>query len=106
MLIFNTTFHTDDDIRKEYVNFMTEVYIPQVIKAGLLSNPCFSKIHHTHEQQEGTSYSLQFRVENHDLLNEWIHGKGELLNKRLINKFGNKVAGFVTIMEEITIQQP
>lgn len=100
MLIFNTTYHVEDNSCPDYVDFMKTIYIPQASDSGFLHEPRFSKIHAQHEQT-GVSYSLQFRVKNMDTLNYWFSGEGDRLNKLLLSRFGNQVAGFVTIMEEI-----
>jgi len=102
MLIFNTTYHVDDDICDVYVDFMKNSYVPQATESGFLHSPCFTKIHPQHEQ-DGVSYSLQFKVKNIDTLNYWLGGGGKLLHQEFVNKFGNKAPGFITIMEEIEL---
>jgi len=103
MLIFNTTFHTDNDVHDEYLNYMRQVYIPQSLDSGFLLEPRLARIHAQHEQS-GISYSLQFKVKNIDTLNFWLSNGGNNLHEKMVIKFGNKVAGFVTVMEEIGIE--
>lgn len=102
MLIFNTTFHTEDDVREVYLDFMKQVYIPQAAESGFLFDPCFARIPLQHEQS-GSSYSLQFKVKNSDTLNYWMSNQGALLQQTLNQKFGNKVVGFITVMEKIEL---
>lgn len=102
MLIFNTTFHTEEDVHEVYIDFMKQVYIPQAVVSGFLTHPCFARIHPQHEQN-GISYSLQFKVKNSDTLDYWMTRDGALLQQTLNQKFGNKVVGFITIMEQIDI---
>lgn len=102
MLIFNTTFHADNDVHDTFLLFMKQEYIPQSSSSGFLYSPCFSRIRAQHEQ-EGVSYSLQFKVKNIETLNYWLSNDGEILQQALVDKFKNKVAGFVTIMEEIEL---
>ena len=100
MLIFNTTFHADDAVHDAYLCFMREEYIPQSMNSGFLLEPRFARIHAQHEQN-GTSYSLQFKVKNIETLNLWLSSGGNNLTQIIVSKFGNKVAGFVTVMEEV-----
>ncbi|MBK5721587.1 DUF4286 family protein [Dysgonomonas sp. Marseille-P4677] len=102
MIIFNTTFHVEDDVCNNYLAFMKEIYIPKAANSGFLHEPRFAKIHAQHEQS-GTSYSLQFKVKNVDTLNYWFEKEGESLQKELTSHFGNKALGFVTLMEEINL---
>ncbi|WP_165022273.1 MULTISPECIES: DUF4286 family protein [unclassified Dysgonomonas] len=102
MIIFNTTFHVDDDIKDAYLRFMKEIYVPRAQTSGFLHAPCFSRIHHQHEEG-GTSFSLQFKIKNVETLNHWLSADGQELQKELTAKFGNKALGFMTLLEEIEL---
>lgn len=102
MIIFNTTFHVEDNSCDNYISFMKETYIPQAANSGFLLEPRFAKIHAQHEQS-GSSYSLQFKVKNVDTLNYWFEKEGLSLQNELTTRFGNTALGFVTLMEEIEL---
>ena len=51
----------------------------------------------------GISYSVQFAFDNLDDLDNWDKNKGLKLNKDLVDKFQDKVAGFSTLLEEIEL---
>ena len=38
-----------------------------------------------------------------DTLNYWIENEGRSISKQLVDKFGQKVVGFTTVLEEIDI---
>ncbi len=103
MIIFNTTFHVEDEVCEDYIRFMKDIYIRQAASGGFLHQPRFARIHAQHEEN-GTSYSLQFKVKNIDTLNHWFATEGQILQKRLTETFGNKAVGFVTLLEEIDIE--
>ena len=102
MLIFNTTFHVDSDICDVYQSFMKQIYIPQAINNGFLHEPRFVSIRSQHGEH-GVSFSLQFRVKNNETLDLWLSSDGQLLQQHLVHKFGNKVTGFITLMDEIEL---
>ncbi|WP_029905380.1 DUF4286 family protein [Prevotella sp. 10(H)] len=102
MIIFNTTFHVEDNVCNEYISYMKEIHIPRAAGSGFLHDPRFARIHPQHEEN-GSSYSLQFRVKNIDTLNHWFETEGLALQKELTERFGNKALGFVTLMEEIAL---
>lgn len=102
MIIFNTTFHVEDDICEDYLQFMKDVYVVQASNSGFLHEPRFARIHSQHEES-GTSYSLQFKVKNVDTLNHWYSTEGQELQKKLTERFENKALGFVTLLEEIEL---
>lgn len=102
MIIFNTTFHVEDEVLNDYINFMKEIYILKASGSGFLHEPRFARIHPQHEDS-GSSYSLQFKVKNVDTLNHWFSTEGLALQNELTSRFGNRAMGFVTLMEEIDL---
>lgn len=102
MIIFNTTFHVEDELCDDYIRFIKETYVIRAVNSGFLHEPRFARIHAQHEES-GTSYSLQFKVKNVDTLNHWYATEGEALQKELTARFGNKALGFVTLLEEISL---
>lgn len=100
MIIFNTTYHVDDEIHHDYLNFMRESFIPQALESGFLLDARLARIVSQHNEP-GTSYSLQFRVKNNDTLDLWFNCYGKKLTNKLTERFGNKAVGFVTLLEEI-----
>ncbi|WP_280747727.1 DUF4286 family protein [Parabacteroides sp. PF5-9] len=102
MIVYNTTFHIDKDILQESLNYLKKEYIPQAIVSGFLQNPCLRRIMHASDDG-GESYSVQFHVKNVETLNDWIKQEGALLQKRLVQQFGNKMTGFTTLLEEINL---
>lgn len=105
MLIYNITFHIDDSIHDEAVRFLTNSYIPQAKKNGVLFNPRFCRVHSNHDDH-GKSYSVQFYVKNQDLLNEWWTITGKELHDEITKTFQDKLIGFTTILEELDIDCP
>ena len=55
------------------------------------------------EESDGINYSLQFRSESTDVLRNWYEEVGDDLLVELSNTFGQKVAGFSTLLEEIDL---
>lgn len=102
MLIFNTTLHLDDSIHDDCLRYLKEIYIPQAIKSGVLEAPFLARIESQHEES-GVSYALQFKTKDIDTLDQWASTAGEELKGDMYKRFGTKVAGFVTLLEEIPL---
>jgi len=102
MLIFNTTLHLDDSIHDSCLEYIKEKYIPEALSGNLLEQPSLARIESWHEEN-GVSYAIQFKTGNINKLNEWAQKIGNNLQLELSKKFGNKVSGFSTILEEIPL---
>ncbi len=99
MIIYNTTFDIDKDILHDSLTYLKKVYIPEAINSGLLTLPCLRRIMHVSE--EGENFAVQFHVKDITTLNYWLNNEGSIINQGLIKRFGDKITGFTTLMEEI-----
>ena len=55
------------------------------------------------EDSDGVNYSLQFRADNLDTLHGWYAEVGDELVVAMARKFGQQVAGFSTLLEEVEL---
>lgn len=99
MLLYNTTYHVEEEIEKNFLIWLNEVYIAEVEKEGILRNPRLCRI--LSHQDGGSCYSLQWEVENSADLHRWHLKKGMELNEQLLKIFRDKVVGIPTLMEII-----
>lgn len=103
MIIYNTTFHIANEVSMEGIEYLKKRYIPQATAGGLLNRPRMSRVLGT-GNDDGESISVQFHVENIAVLDSWLKQEGKVLHQALINKFGSRMAGFSTLLEEIDLQ--
>ena len=102
MVTINTTFHVDEEIKHDFIDYMKSTYIAEAVTDNKLVNAKLSRIHAQHVEG-GISYSVQFAFNCLDDLDNWDKSKGLKLNEELIKKFQDKVAGFSTLLEEIEL---
>lgn len=104
MIVYNTTFHIDHGALDEGVAYLKEVFLPRASASGFLLNPLLRRVLQK-EENEGESFSVQFHVKNMDTLNFWLENEGAALHQELVARFGRKIAGFSTLLEEIDWQR-
>ncbi len=102
MLIYNTTFHCELSCYEDFVTWLRTEYIAGAMKHKGVAEPRMARIY-GEDDSNGRSISLQFNTRNLDTLSEWYNECGARLVQSLQEKFGNKVAGFSTIMEQLDI---
>lgn len=102
MIVYNITFHVENEVLERCLRYLKKTYIPKAAESGLLHNPCLRKILHG-VPEEGTNLAVQFHVNDVDTLNCWMEKEGMFLQKDIANRFGSKVAGFSTLMEEMDL---
>lgn len=99
MLIYNTTYHLEDEILNNFLIWIKESYIPEVKENGKLKNPRLTKI--LSHRDTGSCYSLQWEVEDSAVLHSWHSIQGARLNEEMKQIFGEQAVGFPTLMEVI-----
>ena len=100
MYIFNTTFLVSDRLYGVWYKWLQEEHIPFMLDSGFFKNPQLAKVLLV-EPSDGTSFSLQFHVEDMDTLHTWNEKNEEHFAHQVKNKFGEEVLFFSTVMEVI-----
>lgn len=101
MLIYNTTFYIEKEAVAEGLEYLKKQYIPAATAGGLVTEPRMSRVLASAAPGEGESISVQFRVADTDILNRWMAQYGQPLQRSLAERFGEKMVGFSTVLEEI-----
>lgn len=97
MIVFNTTYNVSNDKAVAFIKWLRTRYVPYATESGQLTE---ARLAHLMVENDGqtNSFSLQFIVENVDVLEKWYHSHGAELVHELEQTFGQKVVGFTTIM--------
>ena len=62
MILYNITVNIDHDIHQEWLFWMKDVHIPDVLSTGLFIENKIAKIHA--EEDGGLSYSIQYLLKS------------------------------------------
>ena len=100
MLIFNTTFLVSNALYESWMSWIKESHIPFVLQSGMFTKPQLAKVY-SHEDQDGSSYSLQFHVEDLETLEKWHLQYAKTFEQNFANKFGSEIVFFASILEII-----
>ncbi|MDR1743486.1 MAG: DUF4286 family protein [Dysgonamonadaceae bacterium] len=103
MMILNITFHIDDEIHANALDYLKTVYIPDATKSGKVTDARLCKIWSNGDEADGHSYALQFSIADIDALEEWNAQTGRMLNMRLVERFSDKMVGFATLLQEMDL---
>lgn len=102
MIVYNTTYHAHKDIATQFVVWLKTYYIPKATACNRISGARLTKVLNA-EESDGVNYSLQFNATDLDTLRKWYEEVGDELVVMMSKSFGQKVAGFSTLLEEIDI---
>ena len=98
MFIYNVTVTLEDSIHHEWLKWMKEVHIPDVMRTGYFVENKLCKL--VTEEME-TTYAIQYTFRTMDDLQKYQKEHAPRLQQEYKEKFKDKFAAFRTILEII-----
>ena len=96
MILFNTTFVYDKNLRDQLCEWVRETWIPEALRSGMEMPLC---AHVPVAQDEALSMAEQGRFDVNADAEAWHGSRGAELLDALYGKFGERVLAFSTLME-------
>ena len=98
MIIYNVTVNIDYSVHDQWLLWMTEKHIPQVLATGKFIRATFVKVLIV-EEMGGSTYSTQFFAESAAKLEAYLTEDAPLLREEGLKLFGDKMLAFRTELE-------
>jgi hypothetical protein len=99
MYIYNVTINIADEAQDEWLKWMQEFHIPEVMKTGCFIDQRMLKV--LNVDDEGTTYSVQYTFLDMSDMDEYNQKHAPVLQKQTNDKFKDKFVAFRTILEII-----
>lgn len=100
MLIYNVTTGVDKKIEQEWLVWMREVHIPDVMKTQMFLGFRIYRVL-TAEQDDTVSYAIQYQAQSINQLEQYLDKFAPALREEVKKKFGDKAVSFRTLLEEV-----
>lgn len=97
MIIYNVTVNIENDVHDEWLEWMKNQHIPDVMQTGFFIEHKMCKV--LVEEEQGITYSIQYTCKNMDDLKEYQRTHSSRLQKEHADKFANKFVAFRTLLE-------
>jgi hypothetical protein len=99
MILYNVTINIDYDVHDEWLKWMKEVHVPDVINTRLFLNARICRIHA--EEEGGKSYSIQYLLKNMKDYELYQKDFSSKLQQEHSLKYKGKFVAFRTILEVV-----
>ena len=100
MLIYNVTIKIDWNIAEEWLNWMKQIHIPEVMQTGCFDKHAFLRLLEI-DETEGPTYAVQYFANSINEYNTYIATYAPLLRQKTIDAWGNKYIAFRSLMEMV-----
>ncbi|MBL0741655.1 DUF4286 family protein [Chryseolinea lacunae] len=100
MLLYNVTVGIDKEIEAEWIAWIKEKHIPDVMATGFFVDWKFYKV--LHDQDDGNvSYSIQFFAETINHVTTYLEEFAPPIVAQHRTRFQNRHVTFMTLLEEV-----
>jgi len=97
MFLYNVTLILDDSAAQEWLQWMKEIHIPEVLATGMFVSNRLLKV--VDSPNEGVTYCAQYIAETLENCNEYQSTYAPVLQEKLNEKFKNRFVAYRTLME-------
>lgn len=98
MIIYNVTVSVDYEIVQDWMDWMKNVHIPDVMATGKFIDYKVLKVY-GQNGDTAMSFAIQYTCENVNLLNEYMTQNAPALQKEHNDRYGDKAVGFRTVLQ-------
>lgn len=100
MLLYNVTVKIDKDTESEWLNWMKNSHIPDVMNTGQFIESRICKLLDQPDDEDST-YVIQYQCESHEKLNYYFKVFAGRLRDEHQRRYQDKFVAFRTVMEVI-----
>jgi hypothetical protein len=99
MIIYSVTVNIDFDIENEWVEWMKNTHIPDVLNTGMFLEHRMSKVLSVQSDETGVTYNIQYTCRSMNDYEKYLNEFADELQKEHSEKYANKFAAFRTLLE-------
>lgn len=101
MIVYNVTINVHDEIAEEWVKWMQEIHLPQVMGTGMFENYSMYKLLTRQKDEEGITYCIQYKCKSMDLYERYDQEYAPALREETNKRYAGKFFAFRSLMEEV-----
>ena len=100
MIIYNVTLKIEASITDEWLTWLKDEHIPDVINTGCFTNAVILKLIDI-DETDGPTYAVQYSCESKAAYNRYIELHAPEMRRRSFEKWGDKFIAFRSIMQVV-----
>lgn len=100
MIIYNVTCSVDKEIAEEWISWMKNKHIPDLLRTGLFLEHRMLKVL-SHDDDQTFSYAVQYYATSIEKVEEYLQKYAPTLREEIQNRYGEKVLLYRTLLEEV-----
>ena len=100
MIIYNVTIKVHESIKTEWLQWLKDEHIPDLIKTGCFTHAVILRLMEV-DETEGPTYAVQYHAESKGLYNNYIENHADEMRQKSFDKWGDKFIAFRSVMQVV-----
>ena len=98
MLIYNVTTKVTGAIAEEWLQWLQEDHIPDIIATGCFTHANILRLLEV-DDTEGPTYAIQYVADSKELYEDYVASFADVLRRKSFEKWGNQFISFRSVMQ-------
>ena len=99
MIIYNITISVEDSIKKDWLDWMKHVHIPEVMSTGLFLKSQINRL--IGQGESDNTFAVAYTCSNMKDFHEYQIKFASKLQKKYLDRYGQQATAFRTLLEVI-----
>jgi len=100
MIIYNVTTKTDPGIAAEWLQWLKEEHIAEMVATGCFTHATILELTDT-DETDGPTYAVQYHSNSMALYDKYVSEYAPVIRQNVIKKWGDKIISFRTLMKVV-----
>ena len=100
MFVYNVTIKVREEIKKEWLQWLQEIHIPEVIATGCFYEATILQLLEI-DDSEGPTYAVQYKAESKGAYNQYVDKYAASLKQKSYDKWGDAFIAFRSVMQVV-----
>jgi hypothetical protein len=98
MIVYNVTVKINNEVHDEWLQWMKEIHIPNVMDTGLFESYQMARVL-LQDESDGITYATQYHCPDMKTLQLYTAKHAPRLQKEVVDKYADKFVAFRTLLE-------
>ena len=101
MILYNVTISVDSAIEEEWISWMKDVHIPEVLNTGLFTEHKILKLLEPEPEEGASTYAIQYYLKSEADYKNYNNNFAADLQKKHMDKYKDRFMAFRTVLEVV-----
>jgi hypothetical protein len=100
MILYNITINVTPDIEEDFITWMRDIHIPEVLETGIFHEHKFLRL--LHDSEDGSiNYCIQYFTDTMDQMMKYEKEHAPALRAKTKERYQDRAVSFRTLLESI-----